>query len=106
MDFSIAGAIDQSASMFLGDGEATYATFEPNFYAGWAHTKKNMHPELSFKVSNIIQECWKAGDNKELGSVKISADDVYARLDELQLQKAIRLSSSSWKDKGSVTKNR
>ena len=30
MDFSIAGAIDQSASMFLGDGEAT---FEPNFYA-------------------------------------------------------------------------
>ena len=24
MDFSIAGAIDQSASMFLGDGEATH----------------------------------------------------------------------------------
>ena len=92
MDFSIAGAIDQSASMFLGDGEATYATFEPNFYAGWAHTKKNMHPELSFKVTNVIQECWKAGDNKEHGNVKISADGVYARLDEMQLQKAIRLS--------------
>ena len=44
MDFSIAGAIDQSASMFLGDGEATYATFEPNFCAGWAHTKKKHAP--------------------------------------------------------------
>eukprot|EP00731_Ephydatia_muelleri_P028157 Em0019g1030a len=54
--------------------------------------KKNMHPELSFKVSNVIQECWKAGDNKELGSVKIAADGVYTRLDEMQLQKAIRLS--------------
>ena len=51
-----------------------------------------MHPELSFKVSNVIQECWKAGDNKELGSVKIAADGVYTRLDEMQLQKAIRLS--------------
>ena len=30
--------------------------------------EKNMQPELSFKVSNVIQECWKAGENKELGS--------------------------------------
>ena len=70
MVFSIAGAIDQLqiASMFLGN--VTYVTFEPNINAGWAHTKRNMHPELSFKVSNVIQECKKAGDNK----VQISAD--------------------------------
>ena len=32
-------------------------------------TQKNMHSELSFKVINVIQECWKAGDNKEHGNV-------------------------------------
>ena len=51
MDFSITGAIDQTASMFLDDGDVPpYATFEPNFFAGWAHTMKNMHPELTTKV--------------------------------------------------------
>ena len=64
MDFTIAGATDQSASMFLGDGEATCETFEPNFYAGWAHTKK-LAPRA------VLQESWKAGDNKELRNVKI-----------------------------------
>ena len=50
MDFSITGAIDQTASMFLDDGDTPpYATFEPNFFAGWTHTKKNMHPELILK---------------------------------------------------------
>ena len=40
---------DQSASVFLGDGEATYATFEPNSYAGWVLKK---HAPLF----NVIQE--------------------------------------------------
>ena len=74
MDFSITGAIDQTASMFLDDGDTPpYATFEPNFFAGWAHTKKNMHPELTTKVKSVVHECWGAGENKELGKVKISA---------------------------------
>ncbi|KAL5488505.1 hypothetical protein EMCRGX_G017447 [Ephydatia muelleri] len=48
---SISGAIDKTASMFLDDGDTPpYATFEPNFVAGWAHMKKNMHPELTTKV--------------------------------------------------------
>ena len=48
MDFSITGAIDKTASMFLVDSKTSpYATFEPNFFAGWAHTKKNMHPQSS-----------------------------------------------------------
>eukprot|EP00731_Ephydatia_muelleri_P035072 Em0095g2a len=96
MDFSITGAIDQTASMFLDDGDTPpYATFEPNFFAGWAHTKKNMHPELTTKVRSVIHECWRAGENKELGKVKISAAGVYDRFEEMQLQKTIRLSELS-----------
>ena len=48
-----------------------------------------MHPELTTKVQSVIYECWRAGQNKELGKVKISAAGVY---DRLQLQKTIRLS--------------
>ena len=36
--------------------------------------------------------CWKAGESIDQGKVKISVDGVFARLDELQLQKVIRLS--------------
>ena len=46
MDFSITGAIDQTASMFLDDVKTPpymNLTFEPNLFAGWAHPKKNMH---------------------------------------------------------------
>ena len=80
--------------MVLVDGEAPlYATFEANFYTGWAHTKTNMYPALSSKVSRVIHhECWKARDNTELSEVKISVDDVYDRLEYMQLHKTIRLS--------------
>ena len=54
--------------------------------------KKNMHPELITKVKSVIHECWRAGENKELSKVKISAAGVYDRLEEMQLQKTIRLS--------------
>ena len=90
MDFSVEGAIDRASSMF--DTEMTYATFESNFYAGWAHTRKCMHPELTSKVNSIIHRCWKAGESTELGTVKISIDGVFSRLDELQQQNVIRLS--------------
>ena len=33
-----------------------------------------MHPELTTKVKTIINERWKAGENKDIGNVKISAD--------------------------------
>ena len=90
MDFSVNGVIDQAYNLF--GNQTSYATFESNFYSGWAHTRKNMHPELTSKVSSIIHDCWKAGESKEQGKVKISADGVFSRLDELQLKKAIRLS--------------
>ena len=51
-----------------------------------------MQPELTSRMNSIIHECWKAGESNDQGKVKISADGVFARLDELQLQKAIRLS--------------
>ena len=51
-----------------------------------------MHPEFTSKVNSIIHQCWKAGESKDLGKVKISIDGMFARLDELQLQKGIRLS--------------
>ena len=90
LDFTLEGAIDRASNMF--DNAINYATFEPNFYAGWAHTRKDMHPELTSKVMTIIHQCWKAGESIDQGKVKISVDGVFARLDELQLQKVIRLS--------------
>ena len=39
-----------------------------------------MHPELTTKISSVIHECWKAGESKNTGKVKISADGVFARL--------------------------
>ena len=90
IDLSDNGVIDQANNVF-GD-QSSYATFESNFNSGWAHTRKNMHPELTSKVNSNIHEYWKAGESKEQEKVKISADGVFSRLDELQLKKAIRLS--------------
>ncbi|KAL5487028.1 hypothetical protein EMCRGX_G019583 [Ephydatia muelleri] len=45
---------------------------------------------------SVIFEFWKAGENKEIGKVKISAAGVY---DRLQLQKTIRLSELSHLEK-------
>ena len=44
-----------------------------------------MHPERTTKVKTIINEYWKAGENKDLGNVKISADGVFSRLEEMQM---------------------
>ena len=73
MNLTVHGAIHRASLIGTGD-EMPFTTFEPNFYSGWAYTRKNMHPELTTKVKSIINECWKAGENKDLGNVKISAD--------------------------------
>ena len=92
MDFTVSGAVDQAPNLLIDDSNLTYATFEFNFYAGWAHTRKKMQPELTTWVTRLIHECWKAGENKDLGKVKISDYGVFFRLDELLSQKMIRLS--------------
>ncbi|KAL5518062.1 hypothetical protein EMCRGX_G003734 [Ephydatia muelleri] len=75
-----------------GTSEILFASFEPNFFPGWAHIRKNIHPELTNKVSSVIHECWKAGENEGTGKVKISADGVFERLEEMQSHNLIRLS--------------
>ena len=94
MNFTIRGAIDQASVMFQMEGtsEILFASFEPNFFPGWAHIRKNIHPELTNKVSSVIHECWKAGENKGTGKVKISADGVFERIEEMQSHNLIRLS--------------
>ena len=64
----------------------------PIFFPGWAHIRKNIHPELTNQVSSVIHECWKAGENKGTGKVKISADGVFERLEGMQSHNLIRLS--------------
>ncbi|KAL5475613.1 hypothetical protein EMCRGX_G025446 [Ephydatia muelleri] len=69
MDFTVDGAIAQASHMF--DRENTYATFEPNVYA------------VLFRI---------AGRLERLKILEKSAEGVFARLEELQLQHTIRLS--------------
>ncbi|KAL5496895.1 hypothetical protein EMCRGX_G013267 [Ephydatia muelleri] len=98
MNFTISGAINKASHIGASDA-VTFATFEPNFYSGWAYVKRNMQPELTTRVKTIINECWKAGESKEQGTAKISADGVFSRLEEMEKQKAIRLSLHGTKQK-------
>ena len=66
MNLTISGAIDRASLIGTGD-EVGFATFEPNFYSGWAYVKKNMQPELTTRVKTVINECWKVGVSKEQG---------------------------------------
>ena len=84
-------SIDRASLIGTGD-EIGFAPFEPNFYFGWAYVKKNMQLELTTRVKTVINECWKVGVSKEQGKAKISADEVFARLEEMEKQMAIRLS--------------
>ena len=62
---TVRGAIDRASLIGTGD-EMPFTNFEPHFHSGWAYTRKNMHPELTTKVKTINNECWKAGENKDL----------------------------------------
>ena len=77
--------------MHLNDGP--YVTIELNIYFLVRLTRMNVHPELTSTVTCIINEGYKAGECKDSGKVKkIQADCVFARLEEMQSQKIIRLS--------------
>eukprot|EP00731_Ephydatia_muelleri_P032444 Em0023g951a len=57
----------KALASLIGTGdEMPFTNFEPHFHSGWAYTRKNMHPELTTKVKTISNECWKAGENKDL----------------------------------------
>ena len=67
-------------------GTSTYASFEVNFIAGWAHCQKNQHPELSTRVQDFIAQCWRTGEECNVGGsvvksrLKVSAEAVQAKL--------------------------
>ena len=54
MDFTTKGAIGQASRMFQMErnSKIPFASFEPNLYPGWAHTRKNIHLELTTMVSS------------------------------------------------------
>ena len=68
MDITVDGAVAQASQMF--DSEMTYATFKPNFYADWGHTRKCMHPDLTSTVTRNIYDSWKARETKDDGKAK------------------------------------
>ena len=47
-DFSVGGQATAVISTTIG--LSTYASFEGNFFPGWAHCRKNMHPQLTTRV--------------------------------------------------------
>ena len=67
-----------------------FTTFEPNFYSDGHTPERICTQELTTKVKTSINE-WKVGENKDLGNVKIFADGAFARLEEMKIQKIIKL---------------
>ena len=58
-------------------GKPTYSSFEGNFFPGWAHSRKNLNPQLSNRVEEFIAQCWREGEVKIVKSrTKVSAESV------------------------------
>ena len=43
-------------------GKPTYSSFEGNLFPGWAHSRKNLNPQLSNRVEEFIAQCWREGE--------------------------------------------
>ena len=58
-------------------GKPTYSSFEGNFFPGWAHSRKNLNPQLSNRVEEFVAQCWREGEAKIVKSrTKVSAEAV------------------------------
>ena len=85
-DFTVDGQARAMITSITNPGTSTYASFEVNFIAGWAHCQKNQHPELSTRVQDFIAQCWRTGEESIVqGSavkshLKVSAEAVQAKL--------------------------
>ena len=55
-DFSVQG--QATAVISTNNGLSTYASFEGNFFPGWAHCRKSMHPQLTTRVEEFSAKCW------------------------------------------------
>ena len=85
-DFTVDGQARAMITSITNPETSTYALFEVNFIAGWAHCQKNQHPELSTRVQDFIAQCWRTGEESIVeGSavksrLKVSAEAVQAKL--------------------------
>ena len=95
-DFSVGGQATAVISTTIG--LSTYASFEGNFFPGWAHCRKNMHPQLTTRVEEFIAKCWQEGESKIVNGkkvksrLKISAEAVQSRLVAQYEEGQLRLS--------------
>ena len=85
-DFTVDGQARAMITSITNPGTSTYASFEVNFIAGWAHCQMNQHPEFSTRVQDFIAQCWCTGEESIVeGSavksrLKVSAEAVQAKL--------------------------
>ena len=56
-DFSVSGQATAMISSTIVLGKPTYSSFEGNFFPGWAHSRKNLNPQLSNRVEEFIAQC-------------------------------------------------
>ena len=53
-DFSVSGQATAMISSTIVLGKPTYSSFEGNFFPGWAHSRKNLNPQLSNRVGEFV----------------------------------------------------
>ena len=97
-DFSVSGQATAMISSTIVLGKPTYSLFEGNFFPGWAHSRKNLNPQLSNRVEEFIAQCWREGEakivdgRKTKSRTKVSAEAVQYRLTVQYAEGLIRLS--------------
>ena len=76
-DFSVSGQATAMISSTIVLGKPTYSSFEVNLFPGWAHSRKNLNPQLRNRVEEFIAQCWREGEVKIVKSrTKVSAESV------------------------------
>ena len=58
-DFSVSGQATAMISSTIILGKPTYSSFEGNLFPGWAHSRKNLNPQLIYRVEEFIAQCWR-----------------------------------------------
>ena len=97
-DFSDSCQATAMISSTIVLGKSTYSSFEGNLFPGWAHSHKNLNPQLSNRVEKFIAQCWREGEvkivdgRKTKSRTKVSAEAVQYRLTVQYAEGLIRFS--------------
>ena len=97
-DFSDSCQASAMISSTIVLGKSTYSSFEGNLFPGWAHSHKNLNPQLSNRVEEYIAQCWREGEvkivdgRKTKSRTKVSAEAVQYRLTVQYAEGLIRFS--------------